>query len=121
MKKYEVINRPMTFPEGVELGLTGDQVRRRSHCLRAKSEYVYLTTATVMFKVGEIVQYGGEMPKSHHDRMRVMESKKETPKEEAPKEKEAEVETAPEEEVELAPELEVPKEVKPKGGKKKKR
>lgn len=53
----------LSLPAGTRLGLSKDQARRRAHALKPAGRGYYLTTAPVQFKVGEQVDYDGELPK----------------------------------------------------------
>ncbi len=63
--KIEVTDKPLTLVSGRLYGLTEDQVRRRSHCLKESGDG-YEIKSQVQFKVGEVVLYAGDcLPKDY--------------------------------------------------------
>lgn len=55
---------PVSFAAGTRLFLSEEQARLRSHAAKLLSGGLYLTTAVVQFKAGEIIGIEGDLPKA---------------------------------------------------------
>jgi hypothetical protein len=60
-----IVTQVLRLPAGSIVGLSESQVARRKHALEAvpKRKGWYTATLDLCFKVGEAIQYDGELPK----------------------------------------------------------
>lgn len=54
----------VSFAAGHRLALSEGQVKARRHALKKAGNGVYITTAEVQFKAGEVIGVEGDLPKS---------------------------------------------------------
>jgi hypothetical protein len=61
--RYTILS-PVTFGPGVELVLSEQQLARRQYLVRVLEGGRVVTTASVQFKAGEVVECDGALPKA---------------------------------------------------------